>query len=160
MSAEWREIYIIKLNLLHPTRKSELFKAVNSYNPAVYRAAHRSFFHHPILGFISFSPPYDVLRDMARKHMEWLAELSEKYPELAPKLKEPFSYVYKFHVDRSALCRIVTELLNAYDDMYARNITRKSGSGKTMRSIAREKAQQLLEMYKLCDSSTPASSVS
>ncbi len=150
-NGKYGEVYLIRFNLPnHRGESGEVYRALNSANRTVYHHAHRLFFHHPILHFLSFEPPYEQLRWLMQKHREMIASAVEKSEELKAKLAEPFSYVYRFILDRDAYCRLIKELFVAYDEIYESKLFGRGGYSKFMISVAKAKIEQLAKMLERC----------
>lgn len=149
---DYVEVYLIRFNLPNHRagKNSDVYRALNSANKTVYHHAHRLFFHHPVLLFLSFEPPYDALRRLMAKHREMIASVAERSEELKAKLAEPFSYVYRFILDRDAYCRLVKELFVAYDEIYEAKLLGRGGYSKFMTSVAKAKIEQLAKMLERC----------
>ncbi|MGC9052192.1 hypothetical protein, partial [Pyrobaculum sp.] len=58
-----KDVYIIRLNIESP-EDGELKAVVNSVASTLYYYMHKYFYHHPTLGFLSFEPPYEKLKEL------------------------------------------------------------------------------------------------
>jgi hypothetical protein len=72
--------------------------------------------------------------------------VARQHKEIDEMLNTPLSTVYKFKAEPEMVKRLIIELLNEYDSMYDKYITKKDSRARAMVSIARKKMRELLKI--------------